>query len=134
MGANHGPHRGAQAVVHVHQFQGWPQVGPKNPTENWFPTHRNVTKSDRCVLLFICFISSQKKSLEICIILGFPSFYLQHTSGTFTCNLDESLDIPPFRSSFAAKQLQFLESCLDLVSGDSSQLQRFKSFALGHQE
>lgn len=118
-----------------------------------------------------------KKSLEICIFgsLGFPSFYLQQTSGTFTCNLDESPDIPPISeliqlgptgrcSSYlpthkqfliwkilafpqishffwlltvffrVAKQLQFLESCLDLVSSDSSQLQRFKSFALGHQE
>lgn len=96
MGANHGPHRGAQAVVHVHQFQGWPQVGPKNPTENWYPTHRNVTKFDRCVYVHLLHFIP-KKSLEICIFgsLGFPSFYLQQTSGTFTCNLDESPDIPP---------------------------------------
>ena len=61
MGANHGPHRGAQAVVHVHQFQGWPQVGPKNPTENWYPTHRNVTKFDRCVYVHLLHFIKKKK-------------------------------------------------------------------------
>ena len=85
--ANHStPHRGAQAVVHVHEFQGWPLREASWTKESnrklTAPTHRfrvemsQIWQLHLCSCMFIYYGHLiQEQSLEICIF-GFPSLYL----------------------------------------------------------
>ena len=93
---------------------------------SYLPTHKkSVVESERFKYVYTYIYIYNYKYIYICVCvcvyifkISLPIFWL---SRLFSCCL-------------SAKQLQLLESCLGLMSSDSSQLQWFKSIALGHQE